>query len=87
MNSSWENNIFCVFISILMFGSMHKQDNCLLMFCGEPLILQTFLDGERANAYLTTDVRNELLLSAATEVTGRYNELASDLVNVVSTLS
>ncbi|KAI6682729.1 hypothetical protein NL676_028642 [Syzygium grande] len=44
--------------------------------------LKTFLDGERANAYLTTDVRNELLLSAATEVTGRYNELASDLVNV-----
>lgn len=44
--------------------------------------LKTFLEGERANAYLTTDVRNALLLSAATEVTGRYNELASDLVNV-----
>lgn len=55
------------------------------MFCVEPFILQTFLDGERANAYLTTDVRKELLLSAATEVTARYDKKASGLVNMVST--
>ncbi|KAE8123920.1 hypothetical protein FH972_018837 [Carpinus fangiana] len=44
--------------------------------------LKALLDGERATAYLTTESRNELLLGAATEITGRYYELAADLVSV-----
>ncbi|XP_021298350.1 conserved oligomeric Golgi complex subunit 2 isoform X2 [Herrania umbratica] len=44
--------------------------------------LKTFLDGERATTYLTNDARNDLLLGAATEITGRYYELAADLVSV-----
>lgn len=44
--------------------------------------LKALLDGERATAYLTMETKNELLLGAATEITGRYYELASDLVNV-----
>ncbi|XP_015965966.1 conserved oligomeric Golgi complex subunit 2 [Arachis duranensis] len=44
--------------------------------------LKAFLDGERATRYLTSESRDEILLSAATEITDRYYELASDLVNV-----
>lgn len=44
--------------------------------------LKTLLDGERATIYLTKEARNELLLGAATEITGRYYELAADLVSV-----
>jgi len=42
------------------------------------------LDGERATRYLASDTKNEILLSAATEITDRYYELAADLVSVVS---
>lgn len=42
------------------------------------------MEGERAATYLTSEIRNELVLGAATEITGRYHELAADLVNVVS---
>lgn len=42
------------------------------------------MDGERASRYLKEDAKNELVLSAATEITGRYYELAADLVSVVS---
>lgn len=38
-------------------------------------------------AYLTPETKNELLLGAATEITGRYHELAADLISVVSVLS
>ena len=44
---------------------------------------QAFLDGERATAYLTGEIRNELLKGAAFAITGHYYELAADLVNVV----
>ncbi|KAJ4838487.1 Conserved oligomeric Golgi complex subunit 2 [Turnera subulata] len=44
--------------------------------------LKVFLEGERAITYLTKETRNELLLGAATEITGRYYELAADLVSV-----
>ncbi|OVA09504.1 COG complex component [Macleaya cordata] len=44
--------------------------------------LKAFLDGERATTYLTAEARKELLLRAAEEITGRYYELAADLVNV-----
>ncbi|PRQ17006.1 putative COG complex component, COG2, oligomeric Golgi complex, subunit 2 [Rosa chinensis] len=44
--------------------------------------LKVFLDGERASRYLKEDAKNELVLSAATEITGRYYELAADLVSV-----
>ncbi|KAK6924690.1 COG complex component, COG2, C-terminal [Dillenia turbinata] len=44
--------------------------------------LKAFLEGERAAIYLTGETRSELLLRAATEITGCYNELASDLVNL-----
>ncbi|MED6184990.1 Conserved oligomeric Golgi complex subunit 2 [Stylosanthes scabra] len=44
--------------------------------------LKVFLEGERATRYLTSETRNEILLSAATEITDRYYELASDLVSV-----
>ena len=40
------------------------------------------MDGERATRYLASDTRNEILLSAATEITDRYYELAADLVSV-----
>ncbi|KAH7865761.1 hypothetical protein Vadar_010838 [Vaccinium darrowii] len=38
--------------------------------------LKTFLDGERATAYLTRDIRDELVQGAALEITVRYYELA-----------
>lgn len=44
---------------------------------------QVFLDGERATAYLTGEIRNELVKGAAFAITGHYYELAADLVNVV----
>lgn len=44
--------------------------------------LKVLLEGERATIYLTRETRNELLLGAATEITGRYYELAADLVSV-----
>ena len=42
------------------------------------------MDGERASRYLKEDAKNELVLSAATEITGRYYESAAELVSVVS---
>lgn len=47
---------------------------------------QTFLRGERATKYLTSEIKKELRDSAATEITSRYYELAADLVSVVSIL-
>ncbi|KAJ9163878.1 hypothetical protein P3X46_023505 [Hevea brasiliensis] len=44
--------------------------------------LKGFLDGERAMTYLTKETRNELLLGAATNITGSYYELAAELVSV-----
>ncbi|XP_075661883.1 conserved oligomeric Golgi complex subunit 2 [Castanea sativa] len=44
--------------------------------------LKVLLEGERATIYLTRETRNELLLGAATDITGRYYELAADLVSV-----
>lgn len=44
--------------------------------------LEAFLRGERATNYLTSEVKKELLDSAAKEITGRYYELAADLVSV-----
>ncbi|KAM7272348.1 hypothetical protein ACFE04_027011 [Oxalis oulophora] len=44
--------------------------------------LKTLIDGERARRYLTDEIRKELLLGAATEITGRYYDLAAELVNV-----
>ncbi|XP_010250762.1 PREDICTED: conserved oligomeric Golgi complex subunit 2 [Nelumbo nucifera] len=44
--------------------------------------LKTFLDGERATTYLTMEAKNKLLLGAAEEITGRYYELTSEVVNV-----
>ncbi|KAF8390622.1 hypothetical protein HHK36_025149 [Tetracentron sinense] len=44
--------------------------------------LKAFLDGERAAMYLTKEAKNELLQGAVEEITGRYYELAADLVNV-----
>lgn len=46
--------------------------------------MQAFLEGERAMIYLTEETRKDLLLGAATEITGRYYELAAELVSVVS---
>ncbi|XP_077213964.1 oligomeric golgi complex subunit-like protein [Tasmannia lanceolata] len=43
--------------------------------------LKAFLDGEHAQ-YLTREARNELLLGAAERITGRYNEMAADVVNL-----
>eukprot|EP01018_Ginkgo_biloba_P037154 Gb_39305 [translate_table: standard] len=43
--------------------------------------LKVFLEGERA-VYLTGETRNELLQSAAERITGRYNELAWEVVTV-----
>ncbi|KAF7838181.1 conserved oligomeric Golgi complex subunit 2 [Senna tora] len=44
--------------------------------------LKAFLDGERAKTYLASEARNKILQGAATEITDRYYELASDLVSV-----
>ncbi|KAM2228222.1 hypothetical protein ACFXTI_014942 [Malus domestica] len=44
--------------------------------------LRAFLEGERATKYLTRDAINEVLLNAATEITGRYYEQASNVVSV-----
>ncbi|PKI53295.1 hypothetical protein CRG98_026323 [Punica granatum] len=44
--------------------------------------LKSLLDGERAAAYMNAEVKSKLISGAATEITGRYYELASELVNV-----
>ncbi|KAL0429600.1 UNVERIFIED_CONTAM: Conserved oligomeric Golgi complex subunit [Sesamum radiatum] len=44
--------------------------------------LKAFLDGERAATYLTSELRKELVQSAANEITRRYYELAAELVSV-----
>lgn len=44
--------------------------------------LKTLLEGERAMTYLTPEAKNELLLGAATQITGRYHELAAELISV-----
>lgn len=44
--------------------------------------LKEFLEGERAATCLTNEMRNELLQGAASEITRRYNDLASELVNM-----
>ncbi|XP_027179730.1 conserved oligomeric Golgi complex subunit 2 [Coffea eugenioides] len=44
--------------------------------------IKTFLEGERATAYLTEHIKNDLLQRTAFEITGHYNELATDLVTV-----
>ncbi|KAK4750699.1 hypothetical protein SAY87_004181 [Trapa incisa] len=44
--------------------------------------LKSVLDGEHAKVYMNMEIKNKLLSDAATEITCRYYELASDLVNV-----
>ncbi|XP_057460047.1 LOW QUALITY PROTEIN: conserved oligomeric Golgi complex subunit 2-like [Actinidia eriantha] len=44
--------------------------------------LKAFLDGERAATYLASDIRDKIVQGAAVEITGRYHELAADLVSV-----
>ncbi|PON72169.1 COG complex component [Trema orientale] len=44
--------------------------------------LETFLRGERATKYLTSEIKKELRDNAATEITSRYYDLAADLVSV-----
>ncbi|XP_052176732.1 conserved oligomeric Golgi complex subunit 2 [Diospyros lotus] len=44
--------------------------------------LKAFLDGEKAATYLAKEIRHEILQGAAFEITGRYHELAVDLVNM-----
>ncbi|KAJ0755216.1 putative oligomeric Golgi complex, subunit 2 [Helianthus annuus] len=43
--------------------------------------LKVFLDGERATTYLTEDVKGKLVQGAAFKITGRYHEMAADIVN------
>ncbi|KAL8230540.1 hypothetical protein R6Q57_000318 [Mikania cordata] len=43
--------------------------------------LKVFLDGERATSYLTEDIKGKLMQGAAFKITGRYHELAADVVN------
>lgn len=43
--------------------------------------LKVFLDGERATTYLTEDTKDKLVQGAAFKITGRYHELAADIVN------
>lgn len=43
--------------------------------------LKAFLDGERANTYLTEDTKVKLIQGAAVKITNRYNDLAADIVN------
>ncbi|KAA8542136.1 hypothetical protein F0562_023288 [Nyssa sinensis] len=44
--------------------------------------LKVFLEGEKAAKYLTKEIRNDLSQGAAFEITGRYHELAADLVSL-----
>ncbi|KAJ0047691.1 hypothetical protein Pint_15688 [Pistacia integerrima] len=44
--------------------------------------LKTLLDGERAMTYLSKETKKELLLGAATKITGCYHELAAELISV-----
>ncbi|KAJ9568385.1 hypothetical protein OSB04_004351 [Centaurea solstitialis] len=43
--------------------------------------LKVFLDGERASTYLTEETKGELVQGAAGKITGRFNELAADIVD------
>ncbi|OMO52866.1 COG2 complex component [Corchorus capsularis] len=60
----------------------YRMTNKPLPVRHSPYVAGAFLDGERATMYLTNSARNDLLLGAATEITGRYYELAADLVSV-----
>ncbi|KAJ0079753.1 hypothetical protein Patl1_24447 [Pistacia atlantica] len=44
--------------------------------------LKTLLDAERAMTYLSKETTKELLLGAATKITGCYHELAAELISV-----
>lgn len=54
---------------------------CLIFFFF--FFFQAFLDGEQATKYLTSELRKELIQSAANSITHRYYELAADLISVV----
>lgn len=41
------------------------------------------MEGERAMTYLTEDRRGKLIKGAAVKIIGRYNDLATDIVNTV----
>ncbi|CAI9280512.1 unnamed protein product [Lactuca saligna] len=43
--------------------------------------LKVFVEGERAMTYLREDRRGKLIEGAAVKITGRYNDLAADIVN------
>ncbi|KAK1433909.1 hypothetical protein QVD17_10827 [Tagetes erecta] len=45
--------------------------------------LQVFLDGERATTYLSEDITGKLVQGAAFKITGRYHELAAEIVNTL----
>ncbi|GAB2269700.1 Conserved oligomeric Golgi complex subunit 2 [Dionaea muscipula] len=44
--------------------------------------IKAFLEGDRATAYLTKEIKDELLRGTAFEITRRYYELVEDLVTV-----
>lgn len=81
----WEVLFLYVITILFMFlMSADLEQHCFeKIFCSASRFLQVFLEGERASTYLTTEHRKELLQGAASEITRRYYELASDLVSVV----
>ncbi|CAL9030799.1 unnamed protein product [Prunus brigantina] len=44
--------------------------------------LKAFWEGERATKYLTSDTKHEVLISAATEITGHYYETADNVISM-----
>ncbi|KAL4584795.1 hypothetical protein LXL04_009405 [Taraxacum kok-saghyz] len=43
--------------------------------------LKVFVEGERAGRYLTREMKDKLIEGAAVKITGRYNDMAADIVN------
>lgn len=77
---------FFPFLFLLSFSHTLKEyfsvlDRYILVF--NCLFFQTFLDGEQAAKYLTSELRKELIQNAANSITHRYHELAADLISVV----
>lgn len=77
---------FCFFFFLIFNWSAYiiPKTKSINVYWWHSNTSQAFLDGERATRYLASEIRNKILLCAATEITDRYYELASDLVSVVS---
>lgn len=67
----------------MLLRGCRKKIVPLLSFDYFFLVIQAFLDSNSV-VYLNKELLNELLYSTAERITGRYYEMAADVVNLVS---